>query len=197
MATISTLCTVTKKHLKRGDYHVRSLFIRSPSRFTKRRPFLIMFWRFIRISSGIDKTLSLFCSTLFVLRVLKPMKASVGFEEQHYRKDLYLDCHWHVFSHKCHNGCCCFSLSFWSCLRIDVFSQTSGLPNIPRVSPISPLRWPSGDITAVNRCLLNFSPHRFIWQKLKHDLWLLEGIMSMAFADPSKGHTLLLYVCLT
>lgn len=88
------------------------------------------------------------------------------------------------FPHKCHIGCERFSLSrFWRCTRIDVLSQTSGLPNSPRVSPMSPLKCPSGDIRAENRYLLNFSPHRFIWQKLKHDLWLLEGGMSMIFAD--------------
>lgn len=139
-----------------------------------------MFWRSIRISGGLDKTFDPFCSSLFALCVVKRMKAALDFEELHHVQDLSLNHHWHVFSHKRLIGCCRFSSSFWSRLRIDVFSRTP-----TRVS-YQPLRWPSGDITAVDRYLLNFSPHRFIWQKLKHDLWLLEGVMSMAFADPGE-----------
>ncbi len=170
-----------RTHIKSRHEHVRSLFVRSHSLFTKRHPvsaFVLLLWRCIRISGGVDQTLCPFCSSLFALRVLK---AALVFEEP---QDLCLDCHWHVFPHKCHIGCERFSLSrFWRCTRIDVLSWTSGLPNSPRVSPTSPLKCPSGDIRAENRYLLNFSPHRFIWQKLKHDLWLLEGGMSMIFAD--------------
>ncbi len=122
-----------KEHIKSGH---KVVFVRSHSRFTKRHPesaFVLLLWRCIRISGGEDQTLCPFCSSLFALRVLK---AALVFEEP---QDLCLDCHWHVFPHKCNIGCERFSLSrFWRCTRIDVLSRTSGLPNSPRVSPISP-----------------------------------------------------------
>lgn len=162
-----------KEHIKSWHKHMRFLFVRSHSRFTKRHPvsaFVLLLWRCIRISGGVDQTLCPFCSSLFALLVLK---AALVFEEP---QDLCLDCHWHVFPHKINIGCERFSLSrFWRCTRIDVLSRTSGLPNSPRVSPISPLKCPSGDTRAENQYLLNFSPHRFIWQNLKHDLWCLGG----------------------